>query len=405
MQLGLRYNRLQVIHWLLQVLFVGLILGITRVTIPALAEQEYGIAADSYLFLSTFVIAFGLVKGSLNFLAGRLAEVWGRKPVHILGWLFGLPVPWLVWHAPDWYWIIFAMLLLGVNQGLCWSMSQTAKLDLTKPTERGLTIGLNEFSGYLGVALGGLITAYAVGWFGMRESLLYLGNLIVLLAFALTLLGIKETRPWLALHPHNPQAAKLTSWQVFVLLSGKDRQLTAVVQAGSVEKFVDALVWIIWPVYLYQQSNNLALTGSVISIYGLIWGLSQLLTGHWSDKIGRKKLNVWGMTLCGLGVLMLPLFSGIYGWGTSAAITGFGMALLYPNLSAAIVDASQPAWRASAIGIYRFWRDLGYAIGALGIGLVAGYSGGLLASFWFVGIAMLLSALWLQIATTDTQVH
>ena len=159
MQLGIKANTLQVIHWLLQVLFVGLTLGITRVTVPALAEQEYGIAASSYLFLSTFVIAFGAVKGSLNFIAGRLAEHLGRKPVHVLGWIFGLPVPWLIWYAPDWHWIVFAMVLLGVNQGLCWSMTQTAKLDITAPTERGLTIGLNEFAGYLGVALGGLITA------------------------------------------------------------------------------------------------------------------------------------------------------------------------------------------------------------------------------------------------------
>lgn len=405
MQLGITSNTSQIVHWLLQVLFVGLTLGITRVTVPALAEQEYGIAASSYLFLSTFVIAFGLVKGSLNFVAGRLAERLGRKPVHLLGWLFGLPVPWLIWYAPDWNWIVFAMVLLGVNQGLCWSMTQTAKLDITLPTERGLTIGLNEFAGYLGVALGGLVTAYAVDWFGMRESLLYLGNLIVIVALALTTTAIRESLPWLSLHSGNSDASKFTTAQVFKLMSGGDRNLTAIVQAGSVEKFVDALVWVMWPIYLYKQSNSLEITGWVISIYGLTWGLSQLLTGHWSDRIGRKALNVWGMTLCGLGVMALPLFNTTVGWSMSAFMTGFGMALLYPNLSAAVVDATEPGWRASAIGIYRFWRDLGYAIGALGIGLVAYSSDDILASFCFVGIAMLLSALWLQLGSRDNQVN
>lgn len=404
MQLGLKANTSQVVHWLLQVLFVGLTLGITRVTVPALAEQEYGIAASSYLFLSTFVIAFGAVKGSLNFVAGRLAERLGRKPVHLLGWIFGLPVPWLIWYAPDWNWIVFAMVLLGVNQGLCWSMTQTAKLDITAATERGLTIGLNEFSGYLGVALGGLITAYAVDWFGMREGLLYLGNLVVIVALIMTAVAIRESMPWLSLHAGNNDSSQFTSAQVFRLMSGGDRNLTAVAQAGSVEKFVDALVWVMWPIYLYQQSNSLETTAWVISIYGITWGLSQLLTGHWSDRIGRKALNVWGMALCGLGVIALPLFDSIVGWSISAFVTGFGMALLYPNLSAAIVDATQPGWRASAIGIYRFWRDLGYAIGALGIGLVAYGSDNILASFWFVGIAMLLSALWLQLASNDSQV-
>lgn len=399
MQLGIKHNPSQVLHWLLQVLFVGLTLGITRVTVPALAEQEYAIAADSYLFLSTFVIAFGLVKGSLNFVAGRLAETWGRKPVHTLGWIMGLPVPWLVWYAPDWNWIIFAMVLLGVNQGLCWSMTQTAKLDITQAKERGLTIGLNEFSGYLGVALGGLLTAYAVAWFGMRDSLLYVGNFIILTALGITLVGIKESLPWLHLHTTHGATSELSSWQVFKRMSGTNKHLTAITQAGCVEKFVDALVWIIWPVFLYQQSQNLATTGWVISIYGLTWGLSQLVTGHWSDRIGRKPLNVWGMSLCGLGVLMLPLFGSSLGWSFSAFVTGFGMALLYPNLSAAVVDASEPSWRASAIGIYRFWRDLGYAIGALGIGLIALLSDNMMASFWFVGSAMLVSALWLQLAS------
>ena len=403
MQLGLQANQNQVIHWLLQVLFVGLTLGMTRVVVPALANQEYSIAIDSYLFLSTFVIAFGLVKGALNFVAGHFAERIGRRPVHLIGWLFALPVPWIIWFAPSWYWIIFAMVLLGFNQGLCWSMTQTAKLDLTKPTERGLTIGLNEFSGYVGVALGGLITAYTVDLWGLRDSLLYFGNLVIVLALIVTLSSIKESLPWLPLHHSSTASSNYSTGQVFALMTGKDRNLTAIVQAGSIEKFVDALVWIIWPLYLYQTSQSLETTGWVISLYGITWGVGQLLTGHWSDKLGRKLMNVGGMTICGLGVLLMPLYDTELWWAVSAIATGFGMALLYPNLSAAVVDSADPNWRASAIGIYRFWRDFCYAIGALGIGLLAYATGDMHTLFWFVGSAILLSALWLQLNSKETR--
>lgn len=396
MQLGINANKSQVAHWLMQVLFVGLTLGMTRVVVPALASQEYGIAADSYLFLSTFVIAFGLVKGALNFIAGHYAERIGRRPVHLIGWLFALPVPWIIWFAPSWYWIIFAMVLLGFNQGLCWSMTQTAKLDLTQPSERGLTIGLNEFSGYLGVALGGLVTAYTVEFWGLRDSLLYFGNGIIIIALVVTLTSIKETLPWLPLQRAGAARSHHTTRQVFALMTGKDRNLTAIVQAGSIEKFVDALVWIIWPLYLYQASHSLETTGLIISLYGITWGVSQLLTGHWSDKLGRKSMNVAGMIICATGVLLMPLYDSVPWWSVTAVTTGFGMALLYPNLTAAIVDSTDPSWRAGAIGIYRFWRDLGYAIGALGIGLVAYSTNNILTAFWFVGASMLLSALWLQ---------
>ena len=403
MQLGINANKSQVAHWLMQVLFVGLTLGMTRVVVPTLASQEYGIAADSYLFLSTFVIAFGLVKGALNFIAGHYAERIGRRPVHLIGWLFALPVPWIIWFAPSWYWIIFAMVLLGFNQGLCWSMTQTAKLDLTQPSERGLTIGLNEFSGYLGVALGGLVTAYTVEFWGLRDSLLYFGNGIIIIALVVTLTSIKETLPWLPLQRAGAARSHHTTRQVFALMTGKDRNLTAIVQAGSIEKFVDALVWIIWPLYLYQASHSLETTGLIISLYGITWGVSQLLTGHWSDKLGRKSMNVAGMIICATGVLLMPLYDSVPWWSVTAVTTGFGMALLYPNLTAAIVDSTDPSWRASAIGIYRFWRDLGYAIGALGIGLVAYSTNNILTAFWFVGASMLLSALWLQLYSQETR--
>jgi MFS family permease len=396
---GLKNNSPQLFQWLLQVFFVGLMLGTTRIVITPLAEQEFGLAKDSLLLLSTFVIAFGVVKGCMNFVAGYWAEKIGRKPVHLAGWLIALPIPVLFYFAQSWAWVVFATVLLGINQGLTWSMSQTAKLDITAADERGLTIGLNEFAGYTGVALGGLASAYISQWLGLKTGLLVFGFVIISLAFILTWLNIVETRPW-ALYQTQHEAPTtatqtVSTWSVFKRMSWSDSRLLAITQAGCVEKFVDALVWIVYPIYLYQKTQDLPLTGWIISIYGLVWGASQLLTGHWSDKYGRQRLNVTGMALTTIGVLVMPLNETVLWWSFSSALTGLGMALLYPNLAAAIADFSQPQWRATAIGIYRFWRDLGYAIGALLLGLAAYLTQDLTAAFWVVGGCMAMSTAWL----------
>ena len=396
---GLKNNSPQLFQWLLQVFFVGLMLGTTRIVITPLAEQEFGLAKDSLLLLSTFVIAFGVVKGCMNFVAGYWAEKIGRKPVHLAGWLIALPIPVLFYFAQSWAWVVFATVLLCINQGLTWSMSQTAKLDITAADERGLTIGLNEFAGYTGVALGGLASAYISQWLGLKTGLLVFGFLIISLAFILTWLNIVETRPW-ALYQTQHEAPTtatqtVSTWSVFKRMSWSDSRLLAITQAGCVEKFVDALVWIVYPIYLYQKTQDLPLTGWIISIYGLVWGASQLLTGHWSDKYGRQRLNVTGMALTTIGVLVMPLNETVLWWSFSSALTGLGMALLYPNLAAAIADFSQPQWRATAIGIYRFWRDLGYAIGALLLGLAAYLTQDLTVAFWVVGGCMAMSTAWL----------
>jgi|TARA_B110000967_G_scaffold64801_1_gene66798 MFS family permease len=396
---GLKNNSPQLFQWLLQVFFVGLMLGTTRIVITPLAEQEFGLAKDSLLLLSTFVIAFGVVKGCMNFVAGYWAEKIGRKPVHLAGWLIALPIPVLFYFAQSWAWVVFATVLLGINQGLTWSMSQTAKLDITAADERGLTIGLNEFAGYTGVALGGLASAYISQWLGLKTGLLVFGFVIISLAFILTWLNIVETRPW-ALYQTQHEAPTtatqtVSTWSVFKRMSWSDSRLLAITQAGCVEKFVDALVWIVYPIYLYQKTQDLPLTGWIISIYGLVWGASQLLTGHWSDKYGRQRLNVTGMALTTIGVLVMPLNETVLWWSFSSALTGLGMALLYPNLAAAIADFSQPQWRATAIGIYRFWRDLGYAIGALLLGLAAYLTQDLTVAFWVVGGCMAMSTAWL----------
>lgn len=398
---GLRNNYPQLFQWLLQVFFVGLMLGTTRIVITPLAEQEFGLAKDSLLILSTFVIAFGVVKGCMNFVAGFWAEKIGRKPVHVAGWLIALPIPVLFYFAQSWAWVVFATVLLGINQGLTWSMSQTAKLDFTTDNERGLTIGLNEFAGYTGVALGGIASAYISQWLGLKIGLLTLGGLIIVFALLFTCINIVETKPWVT-QQSQPNAStrptdSVSIWHVFKQMSWKNSRLLAITQAGCIEKFVDALVWIVYPVYLYQKTQDLTLTGWIISIYGLVWGVSQLITGHWSDRFGRQRINVLGMSITTLGVMVMPWFETSLGWSITAAITGFGMALLYPNLSAAIVDLSKPQWRATAMGIYRFWRDMGYAIGALVLGLSAAWFQDLTAAFWVVGVSMTASTIWLAI--------
>ncbi len=367
LSLGIQENLTQFVHQLIQVLLVGFALGMMRTVVPALAETEFGVAKGSFLLLTAFVVAFGVVKGVLNFVAGRLSERIGRKRVLLLGWIAAIPIPVMIYFAPSWGWIVAATVLLGVNQGLCWSMTQTSKLDFTRADQRGLTLGLNEFAGYVGVALAGIITAYAASAWGARLGLLVFGGVVIALALVLTLVWVKDTLPWAkseaarhkaggaagAYRPRYPQgvADHPTTWEVFALMSWRDRRLAAVSQAGLVEKFVDALVWVILPVFLIARGVSLPDIGWIVGWYGLVWGGSQLFTGRLSDQVGRLWPNVLGMWICGAGVAMIVLGQGAVWWSVSAAVTGFGMALLYPNLSAAVADITPPTWRGSAIGI------------------------------------------------------
>ena len=415
-QHGIRPNLGQFLHQLFQVLLVGMTIGMTRTVVPALAESEFGVPKGSFALLVSFVVGFGFVKGALNFVAGRLAESWGRRRVLLLGWVTAIPIPLLIYFAPSWDWIVVATLLLGVNQGFTWSMTQTAKLDLTRPDQRGLTIGFNEFSGYVGVAIAGIITGYLATHLGPRAGLLWFGLVVIGLAALTTALFIQDTLPWArkekpmtaasgaTLHPRYPAgvSAKPSTREIFTLVTWRDHRFFAICQAGLVEKFVDALIWVFYPVFLYSKGVSLPGIGWIVGIYGFTWGGSQLVTGRLSDHWGRQKLNVAGMWICGAGVAMMLLGEGSVWWSVSAAVSGLGMAMLYPNLSAAIADISAPHWRASAIGTYRFWRDLGYGIGALGLGLAAASTHSVEGAFWFVAASMALSGLGLAILGEET---
>ena len=392
---GISRNLAQFGQQLAQVFLVGMTLGMVRTVVPALAESEFSVERGSYLLLTVFVVAFGFVKGTMNFVAGRTADRFGRKPVLLTGWLFALPAPWLILYATSWNEVVLATLLLGINQGLCWSATQTSKLDLAHSRERGFAVGLDEFSGYMGVAVAGVMTGYLASAMDAREALWGFGLICIMLALGLLLGFVRETLPWARSEQQATEtpteAIPATTWEAFAKVSWRDRRMFAVSQAGLVEKFVDTLVWIFYPVYLYTHGFSLPDIGWIVGIYGTVWGASQFLTGRLSDRIGRLIPCVAGMWLCGIGVLGSLWSLQFETWAISAAVTGFGMALLYPNLSAAISDLATPAWRGSAIGAYRFWRDLGYGIGALGLGILASLAGYLEAGFYGVAISMFVS--------------
>lgn len=393
---GIRANWLQISLQLVQIFLVGLTIGMTRVVIPGLAESEFGLEAQSFLLLASFVVVFGSVKAVMNLFAGKWSEHYGRKRVLIAGWIVALPIPFLLYWSPSWNWIIAATVLLGFNQGLAWSMALNSKLDLAKTSQKGLINGINEFSGYAAVGIAGVVTAIIVEALGARLGLLVFSLSVIVSGLLLAVLTVVETLPWAKLHqdPNQPASDEpdLSLAQLFKLASLQNKALVALNQAGLVEKFTDALIWIFLPVFFLQQGLTLVQAGSIIAIYGLTWGGLQLITGPLSDRIGRKGLIVWGMVFSGVAVLAIP-FTGTVGlWSAEAALAGIGMAMLYPNLGAAVGDFSPPQYRASLVGIYRFWRDSGYAFGALLMGILAQWSQSMVIPFVFVAASMLLSA-------------
>jgi MFS family permease len=414
---GIRPNLGQFAQQLLQVFFVGLTIGMQRTVVPALAETEFGVPAGSFTLLMTFIVSFGFVKGAMNFVSGRVSEKVGRRKVLIWGWLVALPIPFIFLYAPTWNWIVAANVLLGINQGFAWSMTVTSKLDIVRPEQRGVATGFNEFAGYGGVALAGLITSYLASDFDPRLSLFVFGLSVILLALASALIFSRETVHWAraesAAHkagthegprprfPANVSEHPSTK-EIFTLVSFRHKTFAALSQAGCVEKFVDALVWAFFPVYLHAKGLSLVDIGWVVGVYGFVWGGSQLWTGPLSDVVGRKWPIVFGMWTCAIGVVATLFASDLVEWSLTAGLTGVGMALLYPTLIAAIGDISHPNWRGSSLGVYRFWRDLGYGIGALSLGVIADAFGTLEAGFWFTATAMALSGLWVAFVMDET---
>jgi MFS family permease len=412
-RLGLRPNINQFLLLILVNAFVGAMIGLEQTVVPLLGKEEFGL--ESNVLVLSFIATFGIVKAILNLFAGSLSDVWGRKNVLILGWLFGIPVPFILLFAPDWNWILFANVLLGINQGLAWSMTVNMKIDLVGKEKRGLALGLNEFAGYISVALVGFLTGYIAATYGLKPYPFYLGIAFSVLGLIISLSIVKDTKKFTLLEIKNEQqqiqkeekerdeeranetkaaaegtaAAKkkeattttnpdsvtksnLNFKEVFIETSWKNRSLLAVSQAGLVNNLIFGVSWGLFTLYFVSFGISVSDTAFLKALHPGVWGFLQLATGPLSDSVGRKKLIYPGMIIQAIGIWIILLSGSSYaGLISGMSLLGIGTAFVYPTLLAAISDIAHPQWRATSLGVYRFWRDLGFVFGAVGIGFIA----------------------------------
>jgi MFS family permease len=369
--LGLRENWRQFSLLVLVNAFVGGMVGLERTVVPLIGSEEFRIASTTLVV--TFIVSFGVVKACANLVSGHFADVYGRKPLLILGWLVGLPVPFMIAWGPGWGWIIVANALLGINQGLAWSMTVVMKVDLAGPKSRGLAVGLNEFAGYLSVGATAFITGYIAERHGLRPAPFYLGIAYAVLGLLCSIVLVRDTRAHVALEVsgHGEKSDASGFWEVFRRTSFGDRNLLAASQAGLVNNLNDGMSWGILPLFFTSYGLSVARIGALKAVYPAIWGILQTVTGPLSDRWGRKGLIAAGMWVQA-GALALTAFTHLFLWWLVASVLlGVGTAMVYPTLIAAVSDASHPSWRARALSVYRFWRDLGYAVGALCAGVIA----------------------------------
>jgi MFS family permease len=370
-RLGLKENWPQFALLVLINAFVGGMVGIERTVVPLIGSEEFKISSTTLVV--SFIVSFGVVKACANLVSGQLADAWGRKRVLILGWLFGLPVPFMIMWAPSWGWVIAANALLGINQGLAWSMTVIMKIDLVGPKSRGLAVGLNEFAGYLAVGVTAFLTGYLASKYGLRPAPIYLGVAYAVCGATLSILLVRDTREHVRLETaaHAHQASPLSFREIFVLTSFRDRNLFAASQAGLVNNLNDGMSWGIFPLFFASFGLHIDRIGILKAVYPATWGILQIATGPLSDRWGRKGLIVAGMWVQAAGLFLTAATSHFAWWLVGSLLLGLGTAMVYPSLIAAVSDASHPSWRARSLSVYRFWRDLGYAIGALSAGIIA----------------------------------
>jgi MFS family permease len=387
-QLGLRANLPQFALLMLINAFVGGMVGLERTVVPLLGTETFGLRLNTVVV--SFIVSFGVVKALVNLLSGALADRFGRKHILVAGWLVGLPVPLLLIFAPSWSWIVAANVLLGINQGLCWSMAVVMKIDLVGPKGRGLAVGLNEFAGYLAVGLTALATGYLASVYGLRPIPFYLGIGYAVLGLLLSWLLVRETQGYTRLEqPAQAADGPAGLRQIFARTSWGDRRLFAACQAGLVNNLNDGMSWGILPLFFVAHGLDVEGIGVLKFVYPAVWGVGQIVTGPLSDRLGRRPLIAWGM-IVQAGAIALTVATGSFSWWLSASVLlGLGTAMVYPALIAVVSDAAQPAWRARALGVYRFWRDLGYAVGAL----LAGVLADLLGLSWAIGVVAGLTLL------------
>src|SRR6266436_6263974 len=374
-QLGLRANWQQFTLLVIVNAFVGGMVGLERSIVPLLGQRVFGLVSTTEVL--SFIVSFGVVKAASNLFAGRLSDRIGRKGVLVVGWLVWLPVPFLIIFAPSWGWVVFANVLLGINQGLCWSTSVIMKIDLVGPARRGLAMGLNEAAGYGAVSLAAIAAGYLAATYALRPQPFLLGIGFALAGLLLSLFFVREShgharheaavlahqalqttdsaQTTTAVSAARPQAPSFKD--IFLLTSWKNRTLFGVSQAGLVNNLNDGLAWGVFPLFFAVGGLSIAQVGLLAGIYPGVWGTTQLLTGALSDRIGRKGMIVGGMLLQGVAIGLIPLLHGFGWWALSMGLLGLGTALVYPTLLATIADVAHPDWRASAVGVYRLWRD------------------------------------------------
>ncbi|GLV56842.1 MFS transporter [Dictyobacter sp. S3.2.2.5] len=399
LQLGLRANWRQFSLLVLINAFVGSMVGLERTILPLLAEHDFGVASKTAIL--SFLVSFGLVKALANLFAGRLGDRIGRKRVLVLGWLIGLPVPLLIIIAPSWGWIVFANVLLGINQGWCWSTTVIMKIDLVGATRRGLAMGFNEAAGYLAVSAAALASGYLATTYALRPQPFFLGIIFAGAGLALSWFGVRESRDYAALEALQMQTATqdglkidatppLPSFgEIVAQTSWKNRTLFAVCQAGMVNNLNDGLSWGLFPLYFASRGLGTEQIGLLVAAYPAVWGIGQLATGALSDAWGRKWLIVAGMLIQALGLMLIMLVHTFWPWFFGAVLLGVGTAFVYPTLLAAVSDVVHPSYRATSVGVYRLWRDSGYAVG----GLLAGALADLLGIPWAIGVVGVLTCL------------
>ena len=381
-RLGLRENSAQFALLLVVNAFVGAMVGMERSILPSIAEQEFHLAARSAVL--SFIVVFGLSKALTNYVAGRFADRVGRKNVLVAGWLIAVPVPFMLMWGPTWNWILVANVLLGTSQGFTWSTTVIMKIDLVGATRRGLAMGLNEFAGYVAVAGAALATGWIAARTALRPDPFYPGIIFVAFGLGLSVALVRETSSHVALEStQNASSNPAASTDVFWRTTWTDRNLSTISQVGLVNNLNDGMAWGLFPLFFAAASMSLERIGTLAAIYPATWGVAQLVTGALSDSIGRKWLIVCGMWTQAVGIGVVIVSNSFVGFAAGAVLLGIGTAMVYPTLLAAIGDVALPSWRASAVGVYRLWRDLGYAIGALLAG-VAADAIGLPGAMWLV---------------------